>query len=107
MYSPDYILQNIVLSLIESSGNLGQQVAAYIDPNTMHHVFSFFGPLLAFFAAVAGMVISVIFFLRHHIVSWFKKVSGIKFIAVLLVLVLIVTGAIVVAYKLILCLITY
>lgn len=103
MYSSVNTLQNIALSLLEYvSGNLYQQVASYIDPNTMQHVFTFLGPILAFFAAAAGVIISAVFFLRHHLVSWFRKTSGMKLIAVGLILVSIVTCAIIVAYKLIL-----
>jgi hypothetical protein len=103
MYSSANTLQNIALSLLEYvSGNLDQQFASYIDPNTMQHVFTFLGPILAFFTVAAGVIISVVFFLRHHLVSWFRKTSGMKLIAVGLILVSIVTCAIIIAYKLIL-----
>ncbi len=45
----------------------------YIDPNTMHHVFTFFGPMLAFFAAGAGIFVSIFFFFRHHLAKWFRR----------------------------------
>ncbi len=103
MYCSANTLQNIVLSLLGYvSGNLYQQVASYIDPNTMQHVFTFLGPILAFFAGAAGVIIAAVFFLRHHLVSWFRKTSGMKLIAVGLILVLIVTCAIIITYKLIL-----
>jgi hypothetical protein len=102
MYFLADALQNIALSLMKFSANTGQQVVGYIDPNNMQHVFTFFGPLLAFFAAVVSVVISVIFFIRHQIICWFKKASGMKLFVVLLIFVLIVTSAIIVAYKLVL-----
>ena len=41
MYSSANTMLNIVLSLLGYvSGNLHQQVASYIDPNTMQHVFT-------------------------------------------------------------------
>ena len=108
MYSVANTLQNTALSLMEYvSGNLGQQVTGYIDPNTMQHVFTFLGPILAFFAAAASVIISAVFFLRHHLVSWLKKASGVKLVAISLVLVSIATSGIVVAYKLILYLTTH
>lgn len=102
MYSPAHALQSIALILMEFSGNLAQQVAGYIDPNTMHHVFTFLGPLLVFFAAAASVIISVVFFLRHHLTAWFRKASCVKLIAVWLVLVLVLATFFMVIYKLIL-----
>jgi hypothetical protein len=103
MYSSANTILNIVLSLLGYvSGNLHQQIASYIDPNTMQHVFTFLSPIVAFFAAVVGVIFSVVFFLRHHLISWLRKTSGIKLVIVCLVFVSIVTCAIIVAYKLIL-----
>lgn len=103
MYSSANTMLNIVLSLLGYvSGNLHQQVASYIDPNTMQHVFTFLGPILAFFVTAAGVIISVVFFLRHHLVNWFRKTSGMKLVIVCLVFASIATCAIIVAYKLIL-----
>lgn len=101
-------LQNLALGLTECvSRNLGQQVMCYIDPNTMHHIFTFLGPILIFFAAAANIVVSAVFFLRHQLATWFRKTSGAKLIAVWLVLVSMTTTAIVVAYKLIIHLTTH
>jgi len=102
MYSPGHALQNVISILMEFSGNLGQEIMSYIDPNTMHHVFTFLGPILAFFIAVAGVLISAVLFLRYHLVAWFRKARGAKLVAMFLVLVLITTGAMVFVYKLIL-----
>ena len=60
-------------------------VLSYIDPNTMHNVFTFLGPLLAFFAAGAGIVVSAFLFFRRWIVAWFKKASDLKLFIVLTV----------------------
>lgn len=103
MYSSANTILNIFLSLLEYiSGNLCQQVTGYIDPNTMQHVFTFLGPILALFTAAAGVIISVVFFLRHHLAGWFRKTSVIKLIMVFLVIVSIVACVIIVTYKLIL-----
>ncbi len=103
MYSSANTILNVFLSLLGYvSGNFYQQVTGYIDPNTMQHVFTFLGPILAFFTVTAGVIISVVFFLRHHLVGWFRKTSGIKLVIVSLVFVSIVACAIIVTYKLIL-----
>jgi len=97
------VLRNLSLSLIDFvSGDLGRQVIGYIDPNTMHHVFTFLAPVLAFFAALASAIISAVFLLRHHLVSWFRKASGGKLVVLWLVLVSVLTTIVVVSYKLIL-----
>ena len=73
----------------------------------MHHVYTFLGPMLAFLAAAATIIISAVFFLRHQLVNWFRKTSGMKLVVVWLVLVSIATSAILVAHKLILHLTTH
>lgn len=56
-------LQNSALGLMEwVSRNPSGLVLGYIDPNTMHHVFTFLAPVLASFAAGAGVIISAVFF---------------------------------------------
>lgn len=101
-------LQSMTLSLMECIWeNLGEQIAGYIDPNTMHHVFTFLGPILALFTAVASVVISAVFFLRYRLASWFRKASGLKLFIAWLVLMSIAVSAIVAAYKLILHLTTH
>ena len=100
------MLWNISLSLIDYvRPNLGWQVIGYIDPNTMHHVFTFLAPVLAFFAVVASTIISVVYLLRHHLVSWFRRVSGVKLVLLWLLLILVLTAIVVVSYKFILYLI--
>jgi hypothetical protein len=97
------VLCNLSLTLIDYvPPDLGWQVIGYIDPNTMHHVFTFLAPVLAFFAVVASTIISVVYLLRHHLVSWFRKVSGVKLTLLCLVLVSVLTTIVVVSYKLIL-----
>lgn len=100
------VLCNLSLTLIDYvPPNLGWQVIGYIDPNTMHHVFTFLAPVLAFFAVVASTIISVVYLLRHHLVSWFRKVSGVKLVLLWLLLVSVLATIVVVSYKLILYLI--
>jgi hypothetical protein len=103
MYFSANTLQNIALSILEHvSRELHLQVVSYVDPNTMHHMFTFLAPLLAFFAAAAGVIFSVVFFLRHHLVCLYRKTTGMKLVILCLVFVSIVTCAIIVLYKLIL-----
>lgn len=100
------VLCNPSLTLIDYvPPDLGWQVMGYIDPNTMHHVFTFLAPVLAFFAVVASTIISVVYLLRHHLVSWFRKVSGVKLVVLWLLLVSILATIVVVSCKLILYLI--
>lgn len=100
------MLWNLSLSLIDYvPPNLGWQVIGYIDPNTMHHVFTFLAPVLAFFAVVASAIISVVYLLRHHLVNWFRKISGVKLVLLWLLLVSVLATIVVVSYKLILYLI--
>ncbi len=97
------VLWNLSLILIDYvPPNLGWQVIGYIDPNTMHHVFTFLAPVLAFFAVVASTIISVVYLLRHHLVSRFRKVSGVKLVLLCLVLVSVLATIVVVSYKLVL-----
>lgn len=97
------VLWNFFLTLIDYvPQNLGCQVIGYIDPNTMHHVFTFLAPVLAFFAVIASAIISVVYLLRHHLVTWFRKVSGVKLILLWLLLLSVLTTIVVVSYKLIL-----
>ncbi len=53
----------------------------YIDPNTSQHVFSLLGPMLAFLAATGGFAVAGAVFLRHRIVSYFKRASWAKRVA--------------------------
>lgn len=100
------VLWNLSLSLIDYvPPNSGWQVIGYIDPNNMHHVFTFLAPVLAFFAVVASTIISAVYLLRHHLVSWFRKVSGVKLVLLWLLLVSVLATIVVVSYKLILYLI--
>lgn len=97
------MLCNLSLTLIGYvPPDLYRQVIGYIDPNTMHHVFTFLAPVLAFFAVVASTIISVVYLLRNHLVSWFRKVSGIKLTLLWLVFVSVLTAIVVVSCKLIL-----
>lgn len=77
-------------------------VLGYIDPNTMHHVFNFLGPILAFFAAGAGAIVSVVFFLRRRLFGWLKRTSRLKLLAILTVFVSLITIVILIVYKFIL-----
>jgi hypothetical protein len=100
------VLWNLSLSLIDYiPPNVGSRVIGYIDPNTMHHVFTFLAPVLAFFAVVASTIISAVYLLRHHLVSWFRKVSGVKLVLLWLLLVSVLATIVVVSCKLILYLI--
>ncbi len=106
MYFGIDVLWNFSLTLIDYvPPNLGWQVIGYIDPNTMHHVFTFLAPVLAFFAVIASTIISVVYLLRHHLVTWFRKVSGVKLVLLWLLLLSVLTTIVVVSYKLILYLI--
>jgi hypothetical protein len=97
------VLCNISLTLIGYvPPDLCRQIIGYIDPNTMHHVFTFLAPVLAFFAVVASTTISVVYLLRHHLVCWFRKVSGVKLTLLWLVLLSVLITVVVVSYKLIL-----
>ncbi|MFC1677134.1 hypothetical protein ACFL3G_08750 [Planctomycetota bacterium] len=66
-------------------------IIGYIDPNTMHHVFTFFGTIAAFFAGGLGVIVSAVYFLRHHLRSWCKKMSRLKLFVSLLAVILILT----------------
>lgn len=97
------VLFNLSLTLIDYvPPDLCRQVIGYIDPNTMHHVFTFLAPVLTCFTVVASTIISAVYLLRHHLVSWFRKVSGVKLTLLWLVLVSVLTTIVVVSYKLIL-----
>jgi hypothetical protein len=97
------VLWNLSLTLIDYvPPNLRWQVIGYIDPNTMHHVFTFLAPVLACFAVVASTIISAVYLLRHHLVSWFRKASGVKLVLLWLALVSVLAIIIVVSCKLIL-----
>jgi hypothetical protein len=85
--------------------NLDWRFIGYIDPNTMHHVFTFLAPVLAFFAVIASAIISVAYFLRYRLVGWFRRVSGVKLVLLALVLVSALTTIVVVSCKLFLYLI--
>jgi hypothetical protein len=63
------------------------QVIGYIDPNTVHHVFTFLAPVLAFFAVIASAIISVVYFLRYRLVGGFRRLSGVKLVLMWLALV--------------------
>ncbi len=81
-------------------------IIGYIDPNTMHHVFTFFGTIAVFFAGGLGVIVSAVYFLRHHLRSWCKKASRLKLFVSLLVAVLILIVITVVVIKFILPLVT-
>ncbi len=103
MYFGIEVLWNLSLNLIDYvPPNLPWRVIGYIDPNTMHHVFTVLAPVLAFFAVVASTIISVVYLLRHHLVSWFRNVSGVKLVLLWLALVSVLATIVVVSYKLIL-----
>lgn len=50
----------------------------YIDPNTSQHVFSLFGPILAFLGVTGGLIATVIVCVRHRIASYFRKASRVR-----------------------------
>lgn len=54
---------------------IGNTIYGYIDPNTSQHVFSLFGPILAFLAAIGGLAVTGLVVVRNLIVSYFKKAS--------------------------------
>lgn len=68
MYFTDSALPGVILS--------------YIDPNNMHHFFTFLGPLLVFFSAVAGIAASIVYFLRGRLRAWFQTASGVKLVMI-------------------------
>jgi len=97
------VLCNLSFALIDYFPlDLCRQVIGYIDPNTMHHVFTFLAPVLAFFAVVASTTVSVVYLLRHHLVCWFRKASGVKLTLLWLMLLSVLITIVVVSYKLIL-----
>ena len=100
------VLRNFSLTLIDYfPPNLDWRFIGYIDPNTMHHVFTFLAPVLAFFAVIASAIISVAYFLRYRLVGWFRKVSGVKLVLLWLLLLSILAAIVVVSCKLFLYLI--
>lgn len=97
------VLWNLSLALIDYvPPSLDWQVIGYIDPNTMHHVFTFLAPVLAFLAVIASAIISVAYLLRYHLVGCFRRVSGVKLVLLWLVLVSVLAAIVVVSCKLIL-----
>lgn len=50
----------------------------YIDPNTSQHVFSLLGPLLASLAALGGLIVAGLVFVRRGIASYFAGASWMK-----------------------------
>ncbi len=50
----------------------------YIDPNTSQHVFSLLGPILACLAAMGGLAVTAVVFVRYQIVSYFRRASWAK-----------------------------
>ena len=85
--------------------DLCRLVIGYIDPNTMHHVFTFLAPVLAFFALIASAIISVVYFLRYRLVGWFRRLSGVKLVLLWLLLVSVLAAIVVISCKLFLYLI--
>ncbi|MCP4613231.1 MAG: hypothetical protein GY845_31455 [Planctomycetes bacterium] len=65
----------------------GSTICGYIDPNTSQHVFSLLGPILAFLAVTGGLAVTGFVFVRHRIVSYFKKASWKTRIATVLIIV--------------------
>ena len=74
-------------------------IFGYIDPNTTYNVFTLFGPILAFFAAGVGVIVSVFLFFRRRLTAWFKKTSRLKLFIVLTVLLSVLTVAAVIVGK--------
>ncbi len=66
---------------------VGNTICGYIDPNTSQHVFSLLGPILAFLAITGGLAVTGFVFVRHRIVSYFKKASWAMRIATVLIIV--------------------
>lgn len=75
------------------------QVLVYIDPNTMHHVFTFFGSVLAIFAAGLSLVISAVFLFRYRIVTCLAKASRFKLMIICFVVISILVTAVSVIVK--------
>lgn len=75
---------------------------SYIDPGTMQHVFTFIGPILAFFAIGAGLIVSAFVFLHHRSLAWFKKTSRLKLFLVWLAIVSVLDVVVAIVYKFIL-----
>jgi hypothetical protein len=76
-------------------------VPGYIDPNTSQHVFSLLGPALAFLAAAGGLAFAAIVFIRHRIVSFFKKASWAKRVATVFLVVGLLTIVAAVVWRII------
>jgi len=95
------VLRNFSLTLYNYfPPDLDWRFIGYIDPNTMHHVFTFLAPVLAFFAVIASAIISVVYFLRYRLVGWFRRLSGVKLVLLLLLLVSVLAAIVVVSCKL-------
>lgn len=56
-------------------------IVGYIDPNTSQHVFSLLGPILAFLGMAGGVIVTAGVFVRHRIVSYFRKASWARRVA--------------------------
>lgn len=100
MYLEVNVLQNPVFGLmVKTLINSGGPIIGYIDPNNMHHIFTFLVPILAFFTSGASLIVSAIFFLRRRSASWFRKVSRLKLIILCLILIAALTIVIAISYK--------
>jgi hypothetical protein len=69
------------------SGDFAVLVCGYIDPNTMHHVFSFFAPVIAVLAMLLSVtaLISVLF--RNRLVGLLAKRWPVKLAVAAIVLI--------------------
>jgi hypothetical protein len=56
----------------------GGAIFGYIDPNTMHHVFSFLGPVIAVFVTVVSLTVSVFVVFRDRLVGRFAGWSRLR-----------------------------
>lgn len=73
-------------------------VFGYIDPKTMHSVFTSWGPILAFFTVFGGMIVSCFLIFYHRWCALFKK-YGWKLFAVFIIVTTLLAVIIAIFYK--------
>jgi hypothetical protein len=74
----------------------GGPICGYIDPNTMHHVFSFLGPVIAVFVTLLSLTASVFVLFRDRLANRFAGWSRFRLaVAAAVICLLIGVGAIV------------
>lgn len=96
-YVPEWLVH---AALLPGSGYFEHSVIGYVDPNTMHHVFTFFAPMLALLTAAAGLVATTAFYLRSHAVRWLRKATRVQLVMTMVAVASVVIAVVAVAWHL-------